>query len=54
VFPVIRRGARGTTAVAHKSGARIHHGRTFVQEYDVATFRDTYRDELGAKTGRVR
>jgi len=52
VIPVLRRGARGTTAVGHKSGSRIHHGRTFVQEYDVATFRDTYRDELGATTGR--
>lgn len=52
VIPVLRRGVRGTTATAHKAGARVHHGRTFVQEYDVATFRDTYRDELGAQTGR--
>ena len=51
-IPVIRRGARGTTATKHSAGAKIHHGRTFVQEYDVATFRDTYRDELGAETGR--
>jgi prepilin-type N-terminal cleavage/methylation domain-containing protein len=51
-MPVLRRGARGTTAVRHAAGAKIHHGRTFVQEYDVATFRDTYRDELGASTGR--
>ena len=51
-IPVLRRGARGTIATAHKASARVHHGRTFVQEYDVATFRDTYRDELGASTGR--
>lgn len=52
VFPVIARGARGTMAAIHTAGAMIHHGRSFVQEYDVAAFRDTYRDELGAQTGR--
>jgi prepilin-type N-terminal cleavage/methylation domain-containing protein len=51
-FPVIRRGARGTVAVKHDAGARVHHGRTFVQEYDVATFRDAIGDELGTRTGR--
>ncbi len=51
-IPVVKRGVRGTVAAAHSAGARVHHGRTFVQEYDVATFRDTYRDELGARTGR--
>jgi prepilin-type N-terminal cleavage/methylation domain-containing protein len=51
-FPVLQRGARNTVAAAHATSAAIHHGRTFVQEYDVATFRDTYRDELGAQTGR--
>jgi hypothetical protein len=51
-FPVIRRGARGTVAASHSAGAKVHHGRTFVQEYDVAAFRDTYRDEIGTQTGR--
>jgi hypothetical protein len=47
-----RRGARGTVAAAHSQGARVHHGRTIVKEYAVATFRDAYRDELPALTGR--
>lgn len=51
-IPVLRRGARGTIATMHKSGAKIHHGRTYTQEYGVATFRDTYRDEIGTSTGR--
>jgi len=51
-FPVLARAARGTQAAMHSAGAMIHHGRSFVQEYDVAAFRDTYRDELGAQTGR--
>jgi prepilin-type N-terminal cleavage/methylation domain-containing protein len=51
-IPVLRRGARGTVAEKHAAGARVHHGRTFVQEYDVATFRDAIGDELGSRTGR--
>jgi hypothetical protein len=51
-FPVVMRGARGTNAANHSAGAMVHHGKSFVQEYDVAAFRDTYRDELEAKTGR--
>jgi len=49
---VLRRGVRGTVATKHDAGAKVHHGRTFVQEYDVATFRDATGDELGARTGR--
>src|SRR6185503_13082702 len=45
-IPVIRRGVRGTKPSAHEAGVRVHHGRSFVGEYDVAAFRDTYRDEL--------
>lgn len=51
-IPVVRRGARGTIPALHRAGERIHHGRTFVQEYAVAAFRDTYRDELGSSTTR--
>lgn len=51
-FPVVRRGARGTLPALHRAGSKVHHGRSFVQEYDVAAFRDTYRDELGANTSR--
>jgi hypothetical protein len=47
-----KRGVRGTTAAAHTAGAFVHHGRTIVKEYAVATFRDAYRDELPALTGR--
>lgn len=52
VLPVRRRGVRGTEVAVHKTGTKIHHGRTYVAEYDVAAFRDTYRDELPALTGR--
>lgn len=52
-IPVVRRGARGTIAASHRSGARIHHGRTYVQQFEVATFRDSYRDELASSTGRA-
>ena len=48
------RGARGTRPQAHASGARVHHGRTVVREYSIATFRDTYADQLGSNTGRGR
>jgi hypothetical protein len=51
-IPIVKRGARGTVAAQHAAGARVHHGRTFVQEYDVATFRDAIGDELGSRTGR--
>jgi prepilin-type N-terminal cleavage/methylation domain-containing protein len=51
-IPIVKRGVRGTTATKHDPGARVHHGRTFVQEYDVATFRDAIGDELGTRTGR--
>jgi prepilin-type N-terminal cleavage/methylation domain-containing protein len=51
-FPVLQRGARNTVPVLHSAGSMIHHGKSFVQEYDIAAFRDTYRDELGAQTGR--
>lgn len=47
-----RRGARGTVAQEHPAGSYVHHGRTVVKEYPVATFRDAYRDELPALTGR--
>lgn len=46
------RGVRGTVAGAHSQGAVVHYGRTVVKEYAVATFRDAYRDELPALTGR--
>ncbi len=48
------RGARGTVAVAHSSGSRVHHGRSVVREYSIATFRDTYADQLKSVTGRGR
>jgi len=48
------RGVRGTVATAHSMGARVHHGRTVVREYSIATFRDTYADQLGSVTGRGR
>jgi prepilin-type N-terminal cleavage/methylation domain-containing protein len=54
MMPVLKRGARGTVPATHKAGAKIHHGRTYMQEYDVATYRDTYRDELGTRVGRNR
>jgi len=44
------RGARGTQAAAHGIGDMVHHGRTVVREYTVATFRDTYQDDLPALT----
>jgi prepilin-type N-terminal cleavage/methylation domain-containing protein len=47
-----KRGARGTTPALHARGAKVHHGRTIVREIAVATFRDAYRDELPAITGR--
>ncbi len=47
-----KRGVRGTTAVAHEHGARVHYGRTVVREIAVSTFRDAYRDELPTITGR--
>ena len=46
------RGARGTVARAHSAGAPVHHGRTVVREFRLATFRDTYADDLPAKVGR--
>lgn len=46
------RGARGTATSAHEAGSIVHHGRTVVREYTVATFRDTYQDDLPALTGR--
>jgi prepilin-type N-terminal cleavage/methylation domain-containing protein len=46
------RGVRGTRAQAHSAGARVHHGRTVVREYSIATFRDTYSDQLKSVTGR--
>ena len=46
------RGARGTTAAAHELGSIVHHGRTVVREYSIATFRDTYQDDLPALTRR--
>jgi prepilin-type N-terminal cleavage/methylation domain-containing protein len=49
---VRRRGARGTLATAHRAGDKVHHGRTFIGEYDIAAFRDTYRDELPTITSR--
>lgn len=52
-IPVIRRGVRGTAVATHAAGAKVHHGRTFTAEYDVAAFRDTYREELGSDTGRA-
>jgi hypothetical protein len=51
-IPVVRRGARGTAATTHSSGTKVHHGRSFISEYDIASFRDTYRDELPTLTGR--
>jgi hypothetical protein len=51
-IPVVKRGVRGTIASAHRSGSKVHHGRSFVQEYGVATFRDAYRDELGSRVIR--
>jgi prepilin-type N-terminal cleavage/methylation domain-containing protein len=53
-IPVLHRGVRGTEATPHAAGARVHHGRSFVAEYDVAAFRDTYRDELPTITSRAR
>lgn len=47
-----KRGARGTTPTTHPMGTKVHHGRTIVREIPVATFRDAYRDELPAITGR--
>jgi len=44
-----KRGVRGTLAQAHAADARVHHGRTLHREFDVATFRDTYQDDLGSK-----
>lgn len=49
-----KRGRRGTTAQPHPAGSRVHHGRTVVREYDVATYRDAYADELPTITGRGR
>ena len=46
------RGARGTTAAVHELGSIVHHGRTVVREYSIATFRDTYQDDLPALTRR--
>ncbi len=46
------RGARGTAATAHGMGTPVHHGRTVVREYTIATFRDTYQDDLPTLTGR--
>ncbi len=46
------RGVRGTTAEAHLSGSRVHHGRTVVRDYTISTFRDTYQDDLPAFGGR--
>jgi len=47
-----KRGVRGTVAESHPHGTRVHYGRTVVREVDVPTFRDAYRDELPAITGR--
>jgi hypothetical protein len=52
-IPVVRRGARGTAVTTHASGTKVHHGRSFISEYDIASFRDTYRDELPTLTGRA-
>lgn len=46
------RGRRGTIAKGHKVGAIVHHGRTLVREFALATFRDTYSDELPSLGGR--
>ncbi len=40
------RGARGTQAQRHVSGAAVHYGRSVIREYSLATFRDTYEDDL--------
>ncbi|MCE9634157.1 MAG: prepilin-type N-terminal cleavage/methylation domain-containing protein [Planctomycetes bacterium] len=47
-----KRGVRGTTAVAHEYGSRVHYGRTVVREIAIATYRDAYRDELPSISGR--
>ena len=47
-----KRGARGTLPTEHRSRAIVHYGRTVIREYTVATFRDTYQDDIPAVGGR--
>lgn len=47
-----KRGRRGTVAMSHGAAARVHHGKTVTREYDLATYRDAYRDELPTIAGR--
>lgn len=43
-----RRGARGTTAEAHLAGSVVHHGQTLTREIAVATYRDSYQEDIEA------